>query len=700
MKRLLNLGIVVLLCITAFPTVTFALGEDEGLLFMDIPEVVSASGKAESVEEAPAHIYVYTGKELMDRGYRTLYDLLEDLPGTIGNRVVHLGDTSDYPYPAGMTNHRGTMGGLKLLLDGMEIDTKSGAGTHWEERFPIEAIEKVEFILGPYASMYGRSSYSGVLNIVTKSGEAIDGGGVYALYGKGNQMQNTAFVGQKVKKWDLFLSLFNNYSREGLNMAEEYPDIYGYDARKDGIFAEGTADEYAVDFGPGVSKEFNTPYDNKEIYVKAKHDSGLEYIMQYNEILAPNICPRYSPLFYISPRDADMYAPTLNSRIKYSRDWDNGLNTQTWVEYQQYQWEARNMYIPGGWIKYMRTGADTVDFNQSLRYALSDSNEIYTLITFDQVKEKVMTVSYDKFVEWNQNEERDTQYLNVSVQDELQLTDKLKTVAGVMYENSDIHDDIFLPRVSVMAEASDKTIVKVLYGMGFVTPESGTSVDAPTPTGGLKGVDDLKPITITSYDVQLIHKLDDRKKVSLSAFYNVEADFITAVTKSGLPNGMTHTYVNIDGEKKMYGGELEFDALMKDDKIKTFASYSFVTGESDALDIYGDPIEVDGVVFTPEHQFKVGVNFLLCQERLNLYIHDIFMTDITNWPTLDDLDGYNLVDVNLKTTEVMDSDWVASVGVKNVLDQEGFMPPCTDLPYYIAPPIRKRTWSVQVGRKI
>jgi len=53
----------------------------EGLIFMDVPVVVTASRLKQSLEEAPAAIVIVTRQEIRERGYNNLLDLLEDLPG-------------------------------------------------------------------------------------------------------------------------------------------------------------------------------------------------------------------------------------------------------------------------------------------------------------------------------------------------------------------------------------------------------------------------------------------------------------------------------------------------------------------------------------------------------------------------------------------------------------------------------------------
>jgi outer membrane receptor for ferrienterochelin and colicins len=44
-------------------------------------EVTTASNKSEKLQKAPATILVVTEQDIRERGYRELYDILNDLPG-------------------------------------------------------------------------------------------------------------------------------------------------------------------------------------------------------------------------------------------------------------------------------------------------------------------------------------------------------------------------------------------------------------------------------------------------------------------------------------------------------------------------------------------------------------------------------------------------------------------------------------------
>jgi outer membrane receptor for ferrienterochelin and colicin len=79
-------------------------------------KVVTASAKSEIIPDAPANIFVITAPEMEKRGYRTLTDLLPDLPGT----VVINREPSKTVLPIIRGNHGNNR--LKVMINGMELN--------------------------------------------------------------------------------------------------------------------------------------------------------------------------------------------------------------------------------------------------------------------------------------------------------------------------------------------------------------------------------------------------------------------------------------------------------------------------------------------------------------------------------------------------------------------------------------------------
>ena len=103
---------------------------------MNLP-VVTASRQLESRDQSPAHVLVFTREQIRERRYRSLADLLEDLPG-----VDFMRGTKSSAY-----NHfsfQGFAGPNKLLvlMDGVRVGNPAGGNFPLAENFALYAAKQ------------------------------------------------------------------------------------------------------------------------------------------------------------------------------------------------------------------------------------------------------------------------------------------------------------------------------------------------------------------------------------------------------------------------------------------------------------------------------------------------------------------------------------------------------------------------------
>ena len=130
--------------------------------------VVTASGFEQTRRDAPASITVLTRQELQLQRASSLAEALRDIEG------IDVGDT------------QGKTGGVNISLRGMPSDytlvlidgrRQNAAGNVTPNGFgetstsflpPTAAIERIEIIRGPMATLYGSDAMGGVINIITR----------------------------------------------------------------------------------------------------------------------------------------------------------------------------------------------------------------------------------------------------------------------------------------------------------------------------------------------------------------------------------------------------------------------------------------------------------------------------------------------------------------------------------------------------
>lgn len=148
----------------------------------------AASRVLVELRKTPGLVTVMTEEDIRFSGARNLVDLLRLVP--------------DFEFVADVQGNTGLAvrgnsaieGKVRVLWDGHTYN-EILYGTVQFDRFPIDQIEKIEIIKGPVSVIYGGLGEMAVINIVTKSPAALDGGRVYAGYGQMREARGRSFAG-------------------------------------------------------------------------------------------------------------------------------------------------------------------------------------------------------------------------------------------------------------------------------------------------------------------------------------------------------------------------------------------------------------------------------------------------------------------------------------------------------------------------
>ena len=141
-------------------------------------EVVTATKTKKRASEAPAIVSVVTRRDIERRGYQSVAEVLQH---TVGFYLV-----DDHVLPnAGVRGIAGELfgesGTIKVMIDGRSVAFRPTGG-NWlgPELVPLSAVERIEIIRGPSSALYGADAFLGVVNIITRNGEAVNGADVRA----------------------------------------------------------------------------------------------------------------------------------------------------------------------------------------------------------------------------------------------------------------------------------------------------------------------------------------------------------------------------------------------------------------------------------------------------------------------------------------------------------------------------------------
>ena len=142
-------------------------------------EVVTATGTKMKLRETPSAVYIISEKDIRARGYRTLIDALQDIPGF---DIQHT-----YGLFPDLIHQRGLIGNNQrslVYIDGiLDNNISENAILGGTIRYPLQNVEQIEIVAGPVSSLYGANAFNGVINIITKDGRKTSDKGVAAFIG-------------------------------------------------------------------------------------------------------------------------------------------------------------------------------------------------------------------------------------------------------------------------------------------------------------------------------------------------------------------------------------------------------------------------------------------------------------------------------------------------------------------------------------
>ena len=159
----------------------------ELLLFMTVPTVVTPTLRPQPITRAPSAITVITEEDIRLSGATSIPDLLRNVPGIDVFRV----SVSDINVAGRGLNER-VANRLQVFVDGRSVIEDFLNLVFWEQLpVSLEEIERIEVVTGPASALFGTNAFSGVVQIFTKSPEAMRGTHVIGRGGTGGTAAGT-----------------------------------------------------------------------------------------------------------------------------------------------------------------------------------------------------------------------------------------------------------------------------------------------------------------------------------------------------------------------------------------------------------------------------------------------------------------------------------------------------------------------------
>lgn len=640
-------------------------------------DVVTVSKTAQKSSVAPATIYVITEEKIKSRGYRNLRQLLADIPELeIQEKAVT--ETRD------IFSVRGIAGNEKFIImqDGFKVNAGDGTPHVIGDNYPLLYAKRVEVILGPSSALYGVDAFGGIINIITKTGEEVNGASINGSYGTYNTTNNSFMVGKKVDNVSFLVSGHGFYSSEP-NFSQLYPNEYKW--YNDQYSKNGNMQ--LSPFAPNVIlntspiKPYDTPtlayalnaklnFDNFEFnYFRnsESHNSSVGLKPEFNiyqadaiyKVNIESISGRHSytstdkkwGLVTSISKNAFEIAPDskfVNTFTNYKDGYKYATSTRVLVE-EQANYSINDYVSLIGGISYEdinslpKTGDLPFPYKPNIGTDLQNIPYIGTNVKDKNGKD--LTVQQDFY---------NLHFQNVGTYLQAQSTplENLNLTLGARYDYNTRYGASINPRAGLVYNPIKPFTMKLLYGEAFLAPTPykayqhyGSFIPQTNPdtkeVDGLFGPfwhlpnPDLRPEKLRTLEGSLAYYFTENFHLSLNGYYNNISDLIVVEVKpkdtfKGIPIDAAEKPIN-KGTSNTYGGTLRAESLFNfgDFSLNPYAAYSLSLG-----DIAGQTLP-----FSAMHTVKSGIDFNY--KNFSLSPRLIFRSSSYH-PTLKDSKGNSL----------------------------------------------------------
>ena len=430
-----------------------------------------SSKKAMNTRETPGIISLVTEEEIKNSGARDLIDVLRLIPG------LDFGVDVEGVVGLGMRGNWSNEGKILLLIDGQEINETMYASIQLGNRYPVGLIKKIEIIRGPGSAIYGGYAEYGVINIVTKQAEDINGVFASATYGqmeKDYGRRNVSLaIGKKFKDFSFNVS---GMLGEAQRSDQVYSDYSGQQFDMRGSSALNTS---YLNVGAGYKKlSFRLILNDYNISMRDGYGNVIKsgHLHVHFEDL-------FSELKYVTKVREKW---TISSRLnyKYQHPWEN-------LGYQDTRPYHKSSTRTNGNI--------TATYEQNRNFNIVFGAESY----FDLAKD---FTDSSFFI----NGKNSINYFNYAFFGQSHLKTRYANfVLGARFDNNSAFGSAFVPRVGITKKLNNFHY-KVLFGRAFRAP-SIENINFADSSG-------IKPEFTNVLEMELGYQLTRKSILSFNIF--------------------------------------------------------------------------------------------------------------------------------------------------------------------------------------
>ena len=577
-------------------------------------EVTSASKYAQKSSEAPSAVAVLTAEDIHTFGYRTLGDALGGLRGlyTSNDRNYSYLGVRGFLHPNDYTSR------ILIMVDGRRMNENIYDSGFIGQEFmlDLDLVTRIEYIPGPGSSVYGANAVLGVVNVITKNGQDINGVQAVAELASFDSNKLRATYGNKLQNGADVLFSASQYNSGGQT------NLY--------------------------FSEFDTPATNNGIahHMDNERASRLFTKIQFEELtLTAGYVDRFKqiPTASFGAIFNDPAYRTTDTMAYANLKYETALSDKTSLEmngfYQWYGYEGVEPYDttssggPSRVINIDKSAGLWWGGEAKLVTTAFDKQKIVlgSEYQFDQ-QQKLFTYDVNPYFVY-QDSNRSGSRIGLYAQDDLTLRDNLVLSAGMRLDYHHMLKNMQLnPRLGLIWHPLQTTTVKLLYGSAFRAPNI---YERDYKAFGQEPNPNNKEERIKTYEGIVEWQPGSGLKLMGSLFYN---DFSQVLE---LPNGATGQFVN-SGKPHAYGYEFEAEKRWGNGRLlKASLNHTLLQEEGGAW-----------AIGSPKNVFQLHYAEPLFGNAAKLGVESIFV-DKRKAPQGGFAASYNLVNLNLSSKKLL-----------------------------------------------
>ncbi len=594
-------------------------------------KVHTASGTEESLIDAPASMVIISAEQIAQRGYHSLVEVLQDVPGfdvTIQNGPMYANSYQrGYRLPF--------MSRTLLMFNGIVDNLLWSDEGAVSRQYPLSNIKHIEILYGPASAVYGPNAFLGVINVITYDGSELD-------------------VGTYSGKVDLLAGSFQSRGLDATVLGKPFEDLSFSIAAK--LFDSNEADladrwgfasnaHYSSSTLWGGILDFDHEGQTLNHYYDPTQDYGVMANLNYKDLQLGLINWRTKEAYggyYASDRvQNNLFWNKANAQyyLKYNTSLTENLRSKSFLSYQSSRhygyWGEAEPDGDTGYSYISLTQWNSINeswlFKQDFEYQLSD---IFLLSSGVKYQRKELTKAYDIPGYWAPavssttevgsgiGHSSDASYTAPPPPNREMLESNLihtydigtyvqgiidvepfRFNLGLRYDKNSIYGQVLSPRLAAIYKHSPAWTFKLLYGRAFQEP-------APTQLwGGWNGRqanEDLRPEHVQNLEAVVMHQWDNIfHEVSLyKAHY-------TDVIKEEAENA---------GQRDIYGLEYRlqssFDNFLDAADIDVYFNYSYTHAKSSLYYDFDSAEWLVGEAILGDiapHKWNAGINMPLSE---------------------------------------------------------------------------------------